>query len=277
MRRGTFPQLHTILITYHFLSSHFPRYDKGAKQRCGAKLQLFLLFFIFPLLLFFFHTEAAGGSCGFCISVRPNFGGLPARRWLPCVGEPFATPLLRIKNRRPYIAPPGISAFSLSLFPLLFSKTDPRKIQGVRFSCHSIQTVVSTGSPWTYLWSQSSSKAGSAGPWDTHGPGPPPGPAIPGQAPDTPDKIPAAPPSPPSLAPRTAPVRAPTAALRPEWFTANIMLRSKSPEFQAGVHRSGGHSQSILAVQGLHGLLRLHQAVFRHPTPRPTASFSFMA
>ena len=63
----------------------FSRYDKGAKQRCGAKLQLFLLFHFF-LSSYFFHTEAAGGSCGFCISVRPNFGGLPARRWLPCVG-----------------------------------------------------------------------------------------------------------------------------------------------------------------------------------------------
>ena len=60
--------------------------------------------------------------------------------------------------RRPYIAPPG--DFRFSLFPLLFSlKRTPRKIQEVRFSCHSIQTVVSTGSPWTYLWSQSSSKS----------------------------------------------------------------------------------------------------------------------
>ena len=52
----------------------FSRYDKGAKQRCGAKLQLFLLFHFF-LSSYFFHTEAAGGSCGFCISARPNFGG----------------------------------------------------------------------------------------------------------------------------------------------------------------------------------------------------------
>ena len=135
----------------------FSRYDKGAKQRCGAKLQLFLLFHFF-LSSYFFHTEAAGGSCGFCISARPNFGGLPARRWLPCVGGAFRHAITAHKIRRPYIAPPG--DFRFSLFPLLFSlKRTPRKIQGVRFSCHSIQTVVSTGSPWTYLWSQSSSKS----------------------------------------------------------------------------------------------------------------------
>ena len=83
-----------------------------------------------------------------------------ARDSSPYTGEPFATPLLRIKFAAPTLPRRGISAFHFSLFPLLFSlKRTPRKIQGVRFSCHSIQTVVSTGSPWTYLWSQSSSKS----------------------------------------------------------------------------------------------------------------------
>lgn len=157
VRRGTFPQLHTILITYHFLSSHFPGMIKEQSRDAEQNFNCFF-FFIFSSPLISFIRKPQVVPAAFVFLCARISGGLPARRWLPCVGGAFRHAITAHKIRRPYIAPPG--DFRFSLFPLLFSlKRTPRKIQGVRFSCHSIQTVVSTGSPWTYLWSQSSSKS----------------------------------------------------------------------------------------------------------------------
>ena len=125
-----------------------------------SKTSIVSSFSFFPLLLFLSYGSRRWflRLLYFC---APEFRGPPGEALAPlCRGEPFATPLLRIKFAAPTLPRRGISAFHFSLFSLLFSlKRTPRKIQGVRFSCHSIQTVVSTGSPWTYLWSQSSSKS----------------------------------------------------------------------------------------------------------------------
>ena len=53
VRRGTFPQLHTILITYHFLSSHFPGMIKEQSRDAEQNFNCFF-FFIFssPLISF---------------------------------------------------------------------------------------------------------------------------------------------------------------------------------------------------------------------------------
>ena len=47
--------------------------------------------FSFFLSSYFFHTEAAGGSCGFCISARPNCKGSPPMR---CKGGGIPRPLV---------------------------------------------------------------------------------------------------------------------------------------------------------------------------------------
>ena len=53
VRWGTFPQLHTILITYHFLSSHFPGMIKEQSRDAEQNFNCFF-FFIFssPLISF---------------------------------------------------------------------------------------------------------------------------------------------------------------------------------------------------------------------------------
>ena len=63
VRRGTFPQLHTILITYHFLSSHFPGMIKEQSRDAEQNFNCFF-FFIFssPLISFIPPSDCPGGQ-----------------------------------------------------------------------------------------------------------------------------------------------------------------------------------------------------------------------